>query len=133
VSEICVILRVVNVRLCTNKQTNKRTHARARTHTHTHRHTQCMDGCKLFGLLTNFTTVLLSAQIYPQHNRTCHRHLITLHKATHPHVTRRHVCNNVLSRCKMTNKCVKELVDFINVFQTLPRHFSASGCRNMSG
>jgi hypothetical protein len=29
----------------------------------------------------------------------------------------------------MTNKCVKELVDFINVFlQILPRHVSASGC-----
>jgi hypothetical protein len=29
-------------------------------------------------------------------------------------------------RCKMTNKCVKELMDFINVFQLLPRHVSAS-------
>jgi hypothetical protein len=31
-------------------------------------------------------------------------------------------------RCKMTNRCIKELVDFINVFQILPRHASASGC-----
>jgi hypothetical protein len=31
-------------------------------------------------------------------------------------------------RCKMTKKCVKELVDFINAFQILPRHVSASGC-----
>jgi hypothetical protein len=30
--------------------------------------------------------------------------------------------------CKMTNKCVKELVDFIHVFQMLPRHVSASSC-----
>jgi hypothetical protein len=29
--------------------------------------------------------------------------------------------------CKMTNRCVEELVDFINVFQILPRHVSASG------
>jgi hypothetical protein len=28
---------------------------------------------------------------------------------------------------KMTNKCVKNLVDFINVFQILPQHVSASG------
>jgi hypothetical protein len=28
----------------------------------------------------------------------------------------------------MTNRCVKEVVDFINVFQILPRHVSASGC-----
>jgi hypothetical protein len=28
----------------------------------------------------------------------------------------------------MTNRCVKELVDFIKVFQILPRHVSASGC-----
>jgi hypothetical protein len=28
----------------------------------------------------------------------------------------------------MTSKCVKELVDFINVFHILPRHVSASGC-----
>jgi hypothetical protein len=34
----------------------------------------------------------------------------------------------ILSRCKMTNRCVKELVDFINVFQILPRYVSASGC-----
>jgi hypothetical protein len=33
----------------------------------------------------------------------------------------------VLHRCKMTNKCIKELVDFINVLQILPRHVSASG------
>jgi hypothetical protein len=32
------------------------------------------------------------------------------------------------NRYKMTNKCAKELVDFINVFQILPRHVSASGC-----
>jgi hypothetical protein len=31
-------------------------------------------------------------------------------------------------RCKMTNRCVKELVDFINVFQILPQHVSTSGC-----
>jgi hypothetical protein len=28
----------------------------------------------------------------------------------------------------MTNKCIKELEDFINVFQIVPRHVSASGC-----
>jgi hypothetical protein len=28
----------------------------------------------------------------------------------------------------MTNKCVKELEYFINVYQNLPRHVSASGC-----
>jgi 2C-methyl-D-erythritol 2,4-cyclodiphosphate synthase len=28
----------------------------------------------------------------------------------------------------MTNRCVKEPVDFIDVFQILPRHFSASDC-----
>jgi hypothetical protein len=28
----------------------------------------------------------------------------------------------------MTNRCVKELVDFIKVFQILRRHVSASGC-----
>jgi hypothetical protein len=28
----------------------------------------------------------------------------------------------------MTNKYVKGLEDFINVFQNLPRHVSASGC-----
>jgi hypothetical protein len=28
----------------------------------------------------------------------------------------------------MTNRCVKKLVGFINVFQILPRHVSASGC-----
>jgi hypothetical protein len=32
----------------------------------------------------------------------------------------------------MTNRFVKELVDFINVFQILPRHVSASGC-NLQG
>jgi hypothetical protein len=31
-------------------------------------------------------------------------------------------------RCEMTNRCVKELPDFINVFQILPRHVSARGC-----
>jgi hypothetical protein len=30
--------------------------------------------------------------------------------------------------CKKTNKCIKELVDFVNVFQILPRHVRASGC-----
>jgi hypothetical protein len=30
--------------------------------------------------------------------------------------------------CKKTNRCVKELVGFINVFQALPQHVSASGC-----
>jgi hypothetical protein len=34
------------------------------------------------------------------------------------------------TRCKMTNRYVKELVDFINVFQILPRHVSASGCHH---
>jgi hypothetical protein len=28
----------------------------------------------------------------------------------------------------MTNRCVKELVDFVNVFHILPRHVSANGC-----
>jgi hypothetical protein len=28
----------------------------------------------------------------------------------------------------MINKCVKWVVDFIKVFQILPRHVSASGC-----
>jgi hypothetical protein len=31
-------------------------------------------------------------------------------------------------RCEMTNIFVKELVDFFNAFQILPRHVSASGC-----
>jgi hypothetical protein len=34
---------------------------------------------------------------------------------------------------KMTNRCVKELVDFIKVFQILPRHVSASGCHLQGG
>jgi hypothetical protein len=28
----------------------------------------------------------------------------------------------------MTNRCVKWVVDFIEVFQILPQHVSASGC-----
>jgi hypothetical protein len=28
----------------------------------------------------------------------------------------------------MTNRCVKKLVDFIDVFQILPRYVSTSGC-----
>jgi hypothetical protein len=28
----------------------------------------------------------------------------------------------------MTNRCVKEIVDFINAFQILSRHVSANGC-----
>jgi hypothetical protein len=32
-----------------------------------------------------------------------------------------------LGKREMTNKCVKEPEDFINVFQILPRHVPASG------
>jgi hypothetical protein len=38
----------------------------------------------------------------------------------------------LFNRCKMTNRCVKKLVDFINMFQILPRHVSASGCHLQS-
>jgi hypothetical protein len=31
-------------------------------------------------------------------------------------------------RCEMINRFVKKLVDFINAFQILPRHVSASSC-----
>jgi hypothetical protein len=31
-------------------------------------------------------------------------------------------------RREMTDRCVKETEDFINVFHTLPLHVSASGC-----
>jgi hypothetical protein len=37
------------------------------------------------------------------------------------------MCGTVILSRKMINRCVKELVDFINVFQILPRHVSASG------
>jgi hypothetical protein len=38
-----------------------------------------------------------------------------------------HCCHRVSAQFKMTNRCIKELVDFIKVFQILPRHVSASG------